>query len=153
MAQRVFRKSEGDIAFDDDIILNVAEKYGFDVKHVALVFGFLFPYIKRETRKPTVLSFRVPNMGYMTFKVERARHIYAAMKKYSETNPVTKAYKTKVLNLGEQIENFYSRFRKIRDENPDKYILCRTRFNNILTLPSYRRGMTLEEYEGYINKL
>lgn len=106
MARRLI-KSWGDIAYDDDVILNVHEKFPqFTVKQIQIIYKFIFPYIKKYVKDPNCHMVRLSHLGNMYFKVAAAKKHIEGATKYIEKNPVAKTYKEKIEALALKVKNF-----------------------------------------------
>ena len=140
MARRLMR-SWGDIAYDDDIILNVQEKFPqFSMKQIQIIYNFIFPYVKKQVRGADCHMVRLSHLGNMYFKTEAARHYVDSATRYMQENPVAKTYRDKIENLAMKVQKF------------DEYYEKETKGVNLYTVHKRRSNFNLYHVMRCSNK-
>lgn len=148
MSERKFRRSPGDIAFDDDIILDVAEELGFTPKQISNVFSSVFLTVKKSIKNPEVHGFYVPFLGFMSFKVEYARRTLEAYDRFKNNGPVSSVKRERMETLREQVSNFDQIFDiKSQGIRPN----CMHKYKSAIHAGTIRKNYTLEELEELVN--
>lgn len=149
MPPRKRTKSWGDIAFDDDIILNVAEKTGFSEKQVQVVFHFIFFFIKKDIKNPDRHTLRLPHLGLLYIKVEYARHKIERIKKREENGgTITRATKDRMERLQYQIDLFDEYYKKY---TPEKSKFSVHKYRSTISAYAFTKGMSKAEIEELQN--
>jgi hypothetical protein len=149
MASRKFRRSQGDIAFDDDIILDVAEELGFTVQQVSHVFASIFKDIRKMIQNPELHGFYLPHLGYMNFKSEYARKELERFDNQKKIYPVSSLKRERMEALRQQVANFDKFFNE--KASPDLSIKCPHKYKSVLHCTYIRHNHTLEELEEIHN--
>jgi hypothetical protein len=149
MASRKFRRSQGDIAFDDDIILDVAEELGFTTQQISHVFAAIFKDIRKIIKNPEVHGFYLPHLGYMNFKSEYARKELERFDNQKKLYPVSSLKRERMNTLRTQVENF-DKFYKEK-VSPDMSVKCPHKYKSIIQCSYIRHNHTLEELEELHN--
>ncbi len=145
MARQKFNRSWGDIAFDDDIILNVAEKTGFTAKQVQIIFNFIFGFIKQDIKNPDRHLLYLPFLGTLYFKVEQARNRLNDYKKLEEKGRIfSRAAKERIKRTTRQVEIFDD-FYAMHTKEKKKFSVHKTR--RIISNYYYTKMGTPEEVE------
>lgn len=148
MAERRFRRSSGDISFDDDIILDVAEKLGYSPKKISNVFAAVFMNIRKHIKDPEIHGIYMPNMGHFSFKVEYARYDVAAYDVYKKRFKLSSVKRNRMETLRKQVENFDKIYaiksQGVRAQSIHKFESCLHKYY-------IRKNFTLEQLEEFVN--
>jgi hypothetical protein len=148
MAERKFRRSPGDIAFDDDIILDVAEELGYTPKQISHIYASVFLTIRKYIKNPNTHGFYVPFLGFMSFKVDYARRKVEAYDKFRANHPVSSTMREKMETLREQVENF-DKIYAVRSQGIKPN--CHHKYPSVIHAWNIRKNYTLEELEELVN--
>lgn len=144
-----FKKSGGDIAYDDDIMAILVEKYGYDEDTVKWAYEFLLKYFVKATKDEDRFSILLPNLGSFIFKAEAARnYVKGQAVLESRGYPMRETAKDRV----ERFKRKLKVFDKFYEENSKgKSIFTCHKYPSKLHSYYVRRGRTLEELEEYQN--
>jgi hypothetical protein len=151
---RKFKKTQGNIAFHDDVILKAHERVPrFTPWQYNVALKFLIPQIKMAIKNPRQLSINCGRLGIFHFKAAYAGRKVEIFKNYVKKDEnCSRRFRERTEILEAQVNNFLEKYERVKAKS-DKYVMTAHINRRVFSRRSYGRFMNLEQLELYMRNL
>jgi hypothetical protein len=151
---RQFKKTKGQIAFQDDIVIRAHElRPRFTEWQFNVMMNFIIPQIRMKIKDPNQLSIKCGQLGIFHFRANYAKKKMQAYKSYISKNPTaSRRFKERVALIDKQADNFFKKFEVIK-ANARRYVISAHISPRFFATGIYGRKMSLEQIENYMKNL
>lgn len=133
---------EKEVLFTKDILKQVADETGFDIKTVEYVYKYIMQYLHHMIQYTAAVCFFIPHLGKLYIKTY---YVYEVLKKKKLRPELREAFQAKK-------ESLYEQYGKIINDK-EFFSIWRHNEKSKLSRKFYNDGLTIQQIEKKQNDL